>query len=1039
MAESFSVKAILSAVDKGFTSTFSKAERLVERIASRCEKSTSSTAQLTSGFKSMAAAIGVTQAVSAAFDLLSGSIDSAVSRYDTLNRFPKVLQQIGFTAEDSQKSMDELSKGIQGLPTTLDDVVITTQRLAAMTGDLDKATKTTLALNDAFIASGSSSEDASRGLDQYVQMLAKGQVDLESWRSLQETMSVALNDVAKAFGFAGASAQNDLYEALKEGQITFDEFNAKLIELDGGVNGFAARAKTASGGIATAFTNMRTAVTRGVTGIIESVDKALQANGLPRIEEIVNDIGSVAETALGKVSSFINIFAEAGNAASKLEALRNTVEPLVPLLSFLGSGAALGGILPAIGRTRNGMESLMDSADNAAGKIGKAKDTTILFGKAMSGSLAPGTEEFKNLGIESQRLVERVSGVKSVLSGSMDFESKGFKNLSKDTQNFLLQVDGMNQKFRGVMDGVNQKVKGVASTLKSFGQSAVSMIPDSLLGRINGIKDGISGLASGITGKVSSLVSGVTGQFSKLTSFIPDSVKNIASGVGNGFKNIASVIGNSLKGSAQVGVAALQNMIKALSVVFKAALLSVGPAAILGLVVVGLGLVNQQFGQQINQLLTIAQQQGPQIITNLVAGIVNQIPQLASTGSMLLSQILATIASLLPSITTAGINILNALISGITGNMDILLQGVISLVGAIASSIIQLAPQIMLAGLNILMSLTQGILDNMPVLLTGIQSLFDQLTSSISTWLPVMITYGIQILNNLADGIVQALPTLILCAIQLMTEFVSTISQNYGKMLDSAAEIVGKLVSGIRNHLPEILSAAINLVMTILEGIADNLPKILQAGVEIVGSLASGVIKAIPDILSAALELIGRLKDQFFETDWLSIGVNIISGIAKGISNAAGQLWSAAKAALGNFKDKVLGFFGIHSPSRWGKYVGKMLDYGIAGGLSGYVSKIANGAQKVMDSIADTFEGGNGIVDIGAAFAGETPVNMSYTVNVNDGELSSKDISYTRNAKYTIVVPVQIDGKETARVTAPFTEAELNKRQKVNNMINGIR
>ena len=203
MAESYSVKAILSAVDKGFTSTFSKAERLVERISSQCEKSTSSTAKLTSGFKSMAAAIGVTQAVGAAFDLLSGSIDSAVSRYDTLNRFPKVLQQIGFTAEDSQKSMEELSKGIQGLPTTLDDVVSTTQRLASMTGDLDKATKTTLALNDAFIASGSSSEDASRGLTQYVQMLAKGQVDLESWRSLQETMSVALNDVAKAFGFAG--------------------------------------------------------------------------------------------------------------------------------------------------------------------------------------------------------------------------------------------------------------------------------------------------------------------------------------------------------------------------------------------------------------------------------------------------------------------------------------------------------------------------------------------------------------------------------------------------------------------------------------------------------------------------------------------------------------------------------------------------------------------------------------------------------------------------------------------------------------------
>ena len=39
------------------------------------------------------------------------------------------------------------------------------------------------------------------------------------------------------------------------------------------------------------------------------------------------------------------------------------------------------------------------------------------------------------------------------------------------------------------------------------------------------------------------------------------------------------------------------------------------------------------------------------------------------------------------------------------------------------------------------------------------------------------------------------------------------------------------------------------------------------------------------------------------------------------------------------------------------------------------------------------------------------------------------DYNYSRNAEYTIVVPVEIDGKEVARTTAPYTEAELNKRQ----------
>ena len=41
--------------------------------------------------------------------------------------------------------------------------------------------------------------------------------------------------------------------------------------------------------------------------------------------------------------------------------------------------------------------------------------------------------------------------------------------------------------------------------------------------------------------------------------------------------------------------------------------------------------------------------------------------------------------------------------------------------------------------------------------------------------------------------------------------------------------------------------------------------------------------------------------------------------------------------------------------------------------------------------------------------------------------------------RYTIIVPVEMEGREVARVTAPYTEAELNKKQKVKNMIKGIK
>src|SRR5690606_18653482 len=106
-----------------------------------------------------------------------------------------------------------------------------------------------------------------------------GTVDLQSWRTLQETMPIALNKTAEAFGFAGESAQNDLYEALKSGEITFDEFNNKLIELSNETGGFADMAREGSTGIATSWQNIRTAIVKGVADVIGVIDESLASFG----------------------------------------------------------------------------------------------------------------------------------------------------------------------------------------------------------------------------------------------------------------------------------------------------------------------------------------------------------------------------------------------------------------------------------------------------------------------------------------------------------------------------------------------------------------------------------------------------------------------------------------------------------------------------------------------------------------------------------------------------------------------------------------
>lgn len=292
-------------------------------------------------------AIGAVKVIEKGISMVKGAVDGAISRVDTLAGFPVVMEKMGFSSELAQSSVDKLSEGISGLPTTLDGIVGSTQNISLMTGDLDKATDTALTLNNAFLASGSDAMDAERGLDQYVKMLSKGKVEADSWSTLQETMGFALNKTATAFGFTGKSAQQDLYKALQKGKITFDQFNNKLIELNGGVGGFAEIAKEGSAGIGTSFSNMNTAVVRGVAGIIQSTQEVLAKTPLKSIENIFGLIGTGFSKTLGGIAEKIKGI-DAKALGDKFTQGFNTVKSVA---------------IPTLGAIKTGLGWLVDNKD----------------------------------------------------------------------------------------------------------------------------------------------------------------------------------------------------------------------------------------------------------------------------------------------------------------------------------------------------------------------------------------------------------------------------------------------------------------------------------------------------------------------------------------------------------------------------------------------------------------------------------------------------------------------------------------------------
>ena len=304
----------------------------------------------------------VVKTLSAGFDMLKNSVDRAVDRFDTLTIYPRTMDALGFSTGQVDRSMRKLDQGISGLPTTLNDIVSSTQRIASVTGDLDKATDTALALNNAFLANGSSASDASRGAEQYVQMLSRGEVDMQSWRTLQETMTYALNKTADAFGFAGASAQNDLYSALKSGNITFDEFNAKIIELSNEVGGFADLAQTNSASLRTAWTNIQTAFVRGTANIIGKLDELSKAITGRSITENVNKLQSVVNVGFKLIGKSIDsVTPIIIGTADAFKWFLNTISPVTPLLKGVAAGFAALVIINKVRTYTQGLSTVTDA------------------------------------------------------------------------------------------------------------------------------------------------------------------------------------------------------------------------------------------------------------------------------------------------------------------------------------------------------------------------------------------------------------------------------------------------------------------------------------------------------------------------------------------------------------------------------------------------------------------------------------------------------------------------------------------------------
>lgn len=338
-------------------------------------------------------------------------------------------------------------------------------------------------------------------------------------------------------------------------------------------------------------------------------------------------------------------------------------------------------------------------------------------------------------------------------------------------------------------------------------------------------------------------------------------------------------------------------------------------------------------------LATFVQALGPQLLT-AISGLFGQISSGLGSGGQILSMVSGMITQIGNAIVT---------------NAPLIFQAANNLIAQLKLGIQTQLPQILQSGSQLLMNFVNGILRNLPYLIAGAGQVTSNLISTISGAVPILIQKGGELLMNLVNGILNNLPQIISAGTQAVSSMASAITSNLPQILQSGVQLLLNLVNGIINNLPQIVSAGAKAVSKLVASIASNLPQILQSGITLIGQLAAGLIKAIPNLVSKIPQIITSIKNAFLDTDWLSIGKNIISGIANGLANAGSALWDAVKGVLGSFKDKVLSFFGINSPSRWGMYVGEMIDIGLANGISDNENAIARAVRNVQDAVSGPF------------------------------------------------------------------------------------
>lgn len=660
-----------------------------------------------------------------------------------------------------------------------------------------------------------------------------------------QNLEIKLNNATTALNNMQRELK-DVKNELKQQPDLFKNIESRLDSLDSKIEMLSNKMVSFGTVLTASVTAPLIAMTKqGIEAIIE------ENTQISKLETILRNTTDATDEQIASYISLMDV--KEKNGVVSAEALLSASQEMATYIENIDVLDTMIDVCSDMIAQQYGVNASMEQATNVATGLGKAlANGDYSFLTKLGYGFTEAQKEIMKTGTEA----ERVATIMDVVSDSIGGVNKGLTETTAGKIFQLTTAFGDFQKVlaNSVMPIIDKYVPKITELINSFvnldsetQQGILKMLAfgaatgpaliglGKLLPVVNNVPKSMSNLISKLghgSSKVlefgksfgGDIISKISVFSSKIASlgWIGEKISNLFAPLGtkisNAFEPIKK-IGEKLSPItakvqqvfSKIGIVA-NGCVQKLSSISKLAMKLVGPAAVVGLMLAGLGLAQSQFGEQLDQFLTIAIEKAPGIITGFVDMITAEIPRLIPLGVDLLMNLLDVILANVPVLIDGAVAIIVTLAQGVGENVEILLSKILDVIFMLVNKIIDNLPLILQTGLQLLLALTEGIVNNIDKIIDGILNVILSLIDFIVENLPLIIEVGIKLIVALAQGLVKAIPKII----DAIPKIISAIFDAFGKVDwgSIGKSIIDGLVAGLK--------AAKDLVVNTLKSIANG-------------------------------------------------------------------------------------------------------------------------------------------------------------------------------------------------------------------------